>query len=202
MYAGILIILSSPAHPRTRAFAALVGSVFIVTVIGLLAVEAGSAATDPRQPSNLSGVINLVLGILLLYLAINRFFKKQDSNKERKPRFENSSTRPQFIKYIGLGIVLTVVNPTSLASFLTAAKLTVDSDLGSASELIAMIVAGFYYTLPILLPLALAIIAPALSRRFLEAVDRLLNKYGRYIMTVFLVLIGLKLIQKAMEILT
>lgn len=204
MYAGMVVIMSSTSYTRLRVVAAWVGSAAAVIVIGAIAVSVGGAATDPKEPSSLSGIINLVLGIALILLVVWVLFRKKprpENEKKAKPP-EDPTAGPKFFKYVFYGILLVVTNPTSLASYFTSAKLTVDSGLEASKQVIAMSVAGLYFTLPVLIPLVLLFIAPAACRKFLDLADRILDRYGRYIVAVFLVAVGANMIQRGLDILT
>lgn len=202
MYAGIVLIMSSPRHTRLRVFAALVGAVAAIIIIGVLAVGAGGAVTDPKEPTSLSGIINLILGFALILLSVRVFLKKRDPEKKKKTRpVEDASARPQLLKYAGYGILLVVTNPTSLTAYVASAKLTVDSGLEFTEQLIAMSVAALYFTLPILIPFVLLLVAPAVCRKFLDFADRILEKYGRYIIAVLLVAVGINMLQRGLDIL-
>lgn len=202
MYAGMVLIMSSPAHPRLRVFAVWTGAAAAVAVIGVVAVSAGGAATDPREPSSLSGIINLVLGLTLLLLAVRVLLKKSKRKQEKKIRpAEDANAGLRFLRYAFYGILLVVTNPTSLASYLASAKLTVDAGLASTQQLAAMTVAGLYFTLPVLIPLVLLLLAPAACRRFLDLANRLLDRYGRYIIAVMLVAVGANMLKRALDIL-
>lgn len=200
MYAGMLLILSSPIHPRTRAFAALLGSVVVAIVVGALAISAGGASEAVREPSDTSATINIILGILLIFLGIKNLVKGPREKKSKKQKSADAATGLRFAKYLGLGIILTVTNPTSMASLIASAKLTLDSGLESTQQLLAMCLAAFYVTLPFLIPLVLALVAPGLSRKFLNGVDNILKKYSRYIIAGILLLLGLYLIKKGVDI--
>ncbi|MFA6002197.1 MAG: GAP family protein [Thermoleophilia bacterium] len=202
MYAGMVLIMSSTRHTRLRVFAALVGCVLAVIVIGVLAVGAGGAATDPKEPTSLSGIINLILGFALILLSVRVLMKKSKSGKVKKTRpVEDASARPKLVKFAGYGILLVVTNPTSLTAYLASAKLTVDSGLEATQQLIAMSVAALYFSLPILIPLILLLVAPTVCRKFLNLAERILDKYGRYIIAVLLVIVGLNMIQRGLDIL-
>lgn len=201
MYAGMLLILTSPVHPRTRAFAAFLGSVAVAVIVGGLAVSAGGASESVREPSDLSAAINIILGIVLILLGIKNLVK---GPREKKPKKEKSAdtaaTGLRFGKYLGLGAILTVTNPTSMASLIASSKLVVDSGLETAQQFTAMFLAAFYVTLPFLIPLVLALVAPDLSTRFLNGVDHILKKYSRYIIAGLLLILGLYLIKKGVDI--
>ncbi|MHB1465525.1 MAG: GAP family protein [Thermoleophilia bacterium] len=199
MYAGMILVLASP-HARQRAFAATVGCTLTVIILGLVAVNGEAAATTPEPPSTKSGVIDIVIGVMLLLLAAWNIF----SRKERKSRFRPrnpSSMKPKLIRFAVFGIILTLFNPTSLTAFIAAGKLTIDSGLSETQKSVAMVIAGVYYALPFLMPLVLSLIAPGYSDRFLAFAQKLLAKYGRYVIFVILVLLGGNLIRKGLDIL-
>lgn len=202
MYAGMLLILTSPVHPRTRAIAAFLGSVFVAIVVAVIAITAGGASEAVREPSDTSAMIDIILGTILILLGIKNLVK---GPREKKPKKEKAAaeatTGIKFGKYLGLGMLLTVTNPTSMASLLASAKLTLDSGLDTANKTLAMCVAAFYVTLPFLIPLVLAIVAPDISTRFLNGIDRILKKYSRHIIVGLLFILGLYLIKKGLDIL-
>lgn len=204
MYAGMILIMSSTNYTRLRVFAAWVGSSAAIIVIGVIAITAGGAATKPEEPSAISGVINLVLGAALILLVIWVLFRKKpkpsDQKKARPP--EDPAAGPKFLKYAFYGILLVVTNPTSLASYFSSAKLSLDSGLDTGQQAIAMLVAGFYFSLPVLIPLVLLLIAPALCRKFLELAQNILSRYGRYIIAAFLVYAGTNMIVRGVDILS
>lgn len=201
MLGGMLFILSGRNYPRSRALAATVGCALTVTVIGILAVSAGNALTDPHQPSALSGVIDLTLGGVLIVFGVWRFFHMPKWKQAKKPKAGTPSPKPRLLGYVGIGFLLTVTNPTSLASLLAAAKLTVDSGLERAEQAAALGLAVLYYTLPFLGPLLLTLAAPGVSARFLSALESFIRKYGQYVMAVILILIGIYLGKKGLDIL-
>ena len=199
MYAGMVIILAS-THARQRAFAATVGCLLTVTALGLVAVNSEAAVTTPEPPSTASGVIDLVIGAALLLLAARNIFGRKRTKSRFKPR-NPKSAKPKLIRFAIFGIILTIANPTSLTVFIAAGKLTVDSGLSDSQKSVAMLLAGFYYALPFLIPLVLSLIAPRYSERFLQFAQRMLAKYGRYIMFIILLALGGNLIRKGLEIL-
>lgn len=154
VYAGMILIMSSTNYTRLRVFAALVGSSAAIIVIGVIAITAGGAVTKPEEPSAVSGIINLALAAALILLVIWVLFRKKpkprDQKKARPP--EDPAAGPKFLKYVFYGILLVVTNPTSLASYFSSAKLTLDSELEAGQQAIAMLVAGFYFCLTVLIP--------------------------------------------------
>ena len=201
MYAGMILIMSSTGHTRTRVFAAWVGAALTIAVLGAIAVSLGGAAA--RKPSTASGIIDLVLGTALILLVAWVIFRKkpkpEDQKQARPP--EDPAAGPKFFKYAFYGVLLVVTNPTSLTAYFASAKLTVDSGLPASQQAAAVILAGLYFTLPVTIPLLLLLFAPALCRAFLNVAQNILARYGRYIVVVFLVAVGLNMIVKGVNIL-
>ncbi len=204
MWAGSLVILGSASHPRKRAVAALLGSFAVVLVMGNLVVMGEDAATAPREPTDLSAGIDLVLALLLIMLGLRRFMKKEEDKptKQGKVRGWLTSERPQMLKFAVFGMILTVTNPTSLAAYIAAGKLVVDSGLESSAKVASMSVAALYFTLPILVPLAIAVAAPASSTKVLAAMNRWLKKYSRIVVAAVLIVFGAYLAVKGLRILS
>lgn len=200
MYAGMLVILTSPNRPKAQAAAALVGSVLTLIVIGYAAIAAGGAATGPRQPITVSATVDMALGVLLIFFGLKRALKKPKPGAKPKPKAAPASTAPKFTKSMGFGIALTVVNPSSLVSYLAVAKITTDSQLATLNQAVAMSIAGLFYTSPILLPLLLTLLSPNLSERFLAGADHVFKTYGKYIVAAILVLFGFYLVSKGLRI--
>ena len=203
MYAGMILIMSSPTHTRLRVFAALIGSVAAIAAIGVVALAVGGT-TGTMGKSTFSGIVDLILGSALLLLTLWVLLRRKPRHKAEKKarRPEDAAAGPGFLKYAFYGIVLVVTNPTSLASYFASAKLTLDSGLPGGQQSMAMLLAGFYFTLPVLIPMILLLIAPGLCRKFLDLAQRVLAKYGRYIVVLFLIYVGINLISKGIGILS
>lgn len=199
VYAAILVVLSSGIRPVSRGTNILIGSAIAVIAIGaILVAGGGTVITRPEQPSTLSGIIDLILGVLLILVALFAIFRKSGKQEETKSA---PSSEPNFRKDVRLGIILTVTNPTSLASYITVAKVSADAALDTVQQIIVMGIAGILFVMPIVWPLLLTIAAPKSSEKFLSATNRVLNKYGKYFVAVLLVYFGVNLLTKGLNIL-
>jgi len=201
MYAGMLLVMRDEEQFRSRAFWAYIGCALTVAAIGIIILLVGGATPQVKEPTTLSGVINIALGVLLFIAGVRRYFRKPEPGKEKKKKERKPSAGESHLKFVGVGFLLTVTNPTSLASFLASIKLTIDSGLEISQQFIALSVAWFYFTLPILIPLLLAVFVPAASAKFLNIADHILKKYGRYIVLVFIFALAIYLVKKGIDIL-
>ena len=100
-----------------------------------------------------------------------------------------------------MGVALTVTNFTSLVFYVAAAKATADAKLPALDQVLAMGIVALGILAPIILPLGATIVAPTVSRRFLDAVSGLVKQYGRYIAAVIALLFGLYLLYKGGRVL-
>lgn len=182
---------------------AWVGSVLIIIAIGIIALAGGASASGtPQRPSMLSGAIDVIIGAFLFIAGVMRVVEKPKTEpEESKPRIKSASLKPQLLKHAALGILLTVTNFTSLASYLASAKLTVDSGLDKIQQITAMSVAGFYFSLPILWPLLFRVVAPSSSEKTLTAINQAIKKHGRYVIAAIALLFGAYLAVKGLRIL-
>lgn len=195
--AVILMLLSPRARVTALGFMVgwFVGIVLVVAVFTLLSSVLPEQDTDASRP--IRGVIQLVIGAGLLLLALRQWRGRSEKGEDAKiPKWMQALDTFSFPKALGLGLLLSAVNPKNL---LLAASAGVDA--GSAG-----LTAG-----PIVLVLtvftviaASTVTAPVIA--YLFAADRLrgpldslrtwLTAENAVIMAVLLVLIGASLIGK------
>jgi len=199
MYAGMLLVFNDQKNFRQRAFAAFIGCAVTVAVLGIFGILAGGQATHARQPTTASGVIDLVLAALLVLAGTRRFLKKPEKEAKPKARKSEGPGKTHFLKFAGVGFLLTITNPTSLTAYLASIKLTLDSGLNATLQVVAVSIAGFYFTLPIFMPLMLAVFAPDTAAKFLAWADRMLKDYGRYIIIVIIYALAVYLAWKGID---
>lgn len=202
MLAAALLILSSPKRPKTRTFAYLLGAAVTVIVIGIIAVMIGGKAqsTTAQKPSTVSAVIDLSLGMLLLFIAARGLISKPKQRKQTGVSTDQKRLGIMLAQDIGIGIVLTATNFTSLVFYLAAAKQTADSGLGIATQILGMSIVAVFFLLPVLLPLLITLVAPTIAKKILTAINRAMEDYGGYIMPLIAAIFGVYLAYKGLRV--
>ena len=195
--AAILMLLSPKARVTSVGFLLgwVAGIVIAVTVFTLLASVLPRGETDDSHP--VKGVIQLVLGALLLLLALRQWRGRPRAGEEPAlPKWMQAIDQVTFAKALGLGFLLSAVNPKNL--LLAAAAGT---DIGSArldtgSIVIVIAVFTVIAASTILIPVVGYLIATDRLKAPLAALRGWLAKENAVIMAVLLLVIGANLIGK------
>lgn len=195
--AAILMLLSPKARVTSVGFLLgwVAGIVIAVTVFTLLASVLPRGETDDSHP--VKGVIQLVLGALLLLLALRQWRGRPRAGEEPAlPKWMQAIDQVTFAKALGLGFLLSAVNPKNL--LLAAAAGT---DIGSArldtgSIVIVIAVFTVIAASTILIPVVGYLIAADRLKAPLAALRGWLAKENAVIMAVLLLVIGANLIGK------
>jgi hypothetical protein len=103
---------------------------------------------------------------------------------------------------LGFGIFAMVTNFKALALMIPAAKAIVTREDLPLERVILVVAVVLIASMPAWLPLALDAIAPGSSGRMLEAIKRFLERHGRRLLLVLLVVIGLALVVRGLVFLT
>lgn len=195
--AAILMLLSPKARVTSVGFLLgwVTGIVVAVTVFTVLSSVLPGGETDASNP--VKGVIQLVLGALLLLLALRQWRARPKAGEEPAlPKWMLAIDQVTFAKALGLGFLLSAVNPKNL--LLAAAAGT---DIGSAGiDTGSIVVAIAVFTLvaasTILIPVVGYLVAAEKLKAPLAALRGWLAKENAVIMAVLLLVIGVNLIGK------
>lgn len=195
--AAILMLLSPKARVTSVGFLLgwVAGIVVAVTVFTVLSSVLPGGETDASNP--VKGVIQLVLGALLLLLALRQWRGRPKAGEEPAlPTWMRAIDQVTFAKALGLGFLLSAVNPKNL--LLAAAAGT---DIGSAgidTASIVLVIAVFTLVAAstILIPVVGYLIAAEKLKAPLATLRGWLAKENTVIMAVLLLVIGVNLIGK------
>lgn len=195
--AAILMLLSPKARVTSAGFLLgwVLGIVVAVTVFTLLSSALPDADADASKP--IQGVIQLLLGALLLLLAVRQWRGRPKAGEEpTMPTWMQAIDKVSFPVALGLGFLLSAVNPKNL---LLAASAGVDIgsaglDTGSTALVIAIFTLIAAST--VLVPVVGYLIAADRLRGPLDALRVWLGRENAVIMSVLLLVIGVSLIGK------
>ncbi|HET8928275.1 MAG TPA: GAP family protein [Microbacterium sp.] len=195
--AAILMLLSPRARVTSVGFLLgwVLGIVVAVTVFTLLA--AIIPAADPDASAPVRGVVQLVLGALLLLVAVAQWRKRPKAGEEPvMPKWMQAIDKVGFPAALGLGFLLSALNPKNL---LLAAGAGVD--VGSAAlDVGAIVVVIAVFTVlaasTVLVPVVGYLVAAEKLRGPLDTLRVWLAKENAVIMAVLLLVIGVSMIGK------
>ncbi|WP_270365087.1 GAP family protein [Microbacterium algeriense] len=195
--AAILMLLSPKARVTSVGFLLgwVVGIVVAVTVFTLL--SSILPAQDPDASRPVRGIIQIVLGLLLFLLAFSQWRKRPKAGEQAAlPKWMKAIDTITFIAAVGLGFLLSALNPKNL---IMAAGAGVDigaAGLSAGSSALVIAVFTLIAASTVLVPVIGYLIAADRLRAPLDALRGWLAAENAVIMAVLLLVIGVSMIGK------
>jgi threonine/homoserine/homoserine lactone efflux protein len=200
--AAILMLLSRQAAKTSTAFLiGWVAGIVVVTVVVLLLV--GEAGDSDGQPSTLSSILKLVLGALLLLMALKQWRSRPKAGETGEmPKWMGAIESFTFGKALGLGFLLSGINPKNLLMCLAAGTTIGAAHLSTSDDIVVVAV----FTVLAASTVAVPVIGFLLARNRMEAplndLRGWLTQNNAVVMGVLLLVIGVDLIGKGITGLT
>jgi threonine/homoserine/homoserine lactone efflux protein len=195
--AAILMLLSPKARVTGTGFLVgwVLGIVVAVTVFTLLSSILPGEEEDASQP--IKGVIQLVLGALLLLLAVRQWRGRPKAGEEpAMPKWMQAIDTITFPKALGLGFLLAAVNPKNLLLAASAGVTIGAAALDAGSIVVVIAVFTLIAASTVLVPVVGYLLAADKLRGPLDALRGWLAKENAVIMAVLLLVIGVAIIGK------
>ncbi|MFK4835795.1 GAP family protein [Microbacterium sp. ZW T2_14] len=195
--AAILMLLSPKARVTGTGFLLgwVLGIVVAVTVFTLLSSVLPEGEDDASQP--IKGVIQLVLGVLLLLLALRQWRGRPRAGAEPAlPKWMQAIDTITFPKALGLGFLLSAVNPKNLLLAASAGVTIGAAGLDGGSIVVVIAVFTVIAASTVLIPVVGYLFAADKLRGPLDALRGWLAKENAVIMAVLLLVIGVAIIGK------
>jgi len=144
----------------------------------------------PHANPQISAIVDIVLGILLLLLVFFRHPKPKTNLPEQAP-----STWKQFVT--GFGFM--VIDLSTLVLYFAALKMVFDAKLNFAENTVLIIAIIIIAMSTMVLPVLLATVFPHSSARILEILNRFITKHGTLINKIIVFLIAIYIIYKGVH---
>jgi Sap, sulfolipid-1-addressing protein len=189
----ILMLLSKRA--RSNSFAFLVGWVLALAAVGsiVLLLTYLEKISAGGIPSSLAGVLKLLLGLLLLFLAIRQWRSRPGEGEEpQMPKWMKAIDQFTTRKAIGLA-VLTGVKPKNLILTLTAALSIAQAPVSGAAPWIVMAIFIILASLTIAIPVLYYLIAGESATSMLTSWKVWLVANNATVMFILLLVFGVLL---------
>jgi len=202
--AVILMLFTARARANSTAFlAGWLGGLLLVGGAALALSDATGAAGSDGKPSDTSGIVKLVLGILLLLLAVRSWRSRPAEGEQPKlPRWMNALDTFTTTRSAVFGALLSSVNPKNLA-LLLAAVATISASTASGGQQFALLVAfAIVASLGIAVPVVTNLAMGARAEGVLTPAKDWLSRNNAGVMAVILLIFGAKLIGDAISILS
>jgi threonine/homoserine/homoserine lactone efflux protein len=189
---AVVLVLSTPSG-RPNGVAFLVGWIVGLGGVGaLVLLLSGEAGVGDTATTGI-GVAELVLGLALLGLAVRQWRRRNAPSAAELPAWMTSLDTVTPVRAVGLGVVLSAVNPKNLLLTVAAAAAigATGADPGDEAAALAVFVA-----LATVGPAVPVVIRVALRRStvLLSSLRGWMAAHNTVIICVLLTVIGLKLV--------
>jgi threonine/homoserine/homoserine lactone efflux protein len=195
--AAILMLLSPQAKGASVGFLLgwIAGIVLAIAVFTLL--SSVLPAQDESGSSPVSGVIKIILGALLLFLALRQWRgRPAEGEQATMPKWMSAIDSMTAGKALGLGFLLSAINPKNLIMAISAGLIIGGAGLAVGQTVVVIVIFVLLAASTVLIPVVAYLIA---SERLAGPLDRLrawLVHNNATIMAVLLLVIGVAVIGK------
>ncbi|HSE29166.1 MAG TPA: GAP family protein [Candidatus Saccharimonadales bacterium] len=194
--AMILILMSDRAKSNGTAFVA--GWILVVFAVGFTGLNLIGSNQDTTDHNKVALIVQLIAGILLLFLAGKNWVSRPKGTGEPKtPGWMSSLSKMRWFSAFGLAILLGGVNPKNLALILGGVGSIVEANLSATDGYVALTIFVVIASLSLAVPLLYIIFAGQSAKKLLSKLKVWLVRYNSVVMAVVLLLVGLKLTIKA-----
>lgn len=193
--AVILMLFSKRAKRNSLAF--LVGWVVGIGAVGAILVTAiGPVEFDPDASAPVwAAVVKLVLGALLLWLAVRQWQRRPQPGEEPEmPKWMASVDSFKPTQTLGLGILLSALNPKNLALTIGASLFILQAELSGGGIAISLIVFVLIASLSVAAPVVFYLMRAESAGKTLEAWKTWLARNNSTVMLVLFLLFGVILL--------
>jgi threonine/homoserine/homoserine lactone efflux protein len=195
--AAILMLLSPKARVTSVGFLLgwVLGIVIAVTVFTLLSSVLPEDDPDAAKP--IQGTVQLILGLLLLWLALSQWRKRpKDGQEPVMPKWMQAIDKVTFPVALGLGFLLSAVNPKNLLMAVGAGLAIGESGLPTGETVVVIVVFTLLAASTVLVPVVGYLLAADRLRGTLDALRGWLAHNNAIIMAVLLLVIGVSMLGK------
>jgi threonine/homoserine/homoserine lactone efflux protein len=196
----IIAVVLMLATPRARANgpAFVLGWVVGLAIVGtiVLLASSGASASDDGEPATWVSILKLVLGVLLLLVAVREW-------RHRPRRGDHDAALPTWMqtidsfaapKALGMGVLLSGVNPKNLLLTVGAAAAIAQTGVPAGEQAVALGVFVLLGTLGVAAPVGVYFALGERSRALLDDLRSWMAANNAAIMAVLMLVIGTKLL--------
>jgi threonine/homoserine/homoserine lactone efflux protein len=195
--AAILMLLSPKA--RTTSVGFLVGWVtgIVIAVTAFTLLSSLLPEGDPNASKPVQGTIKLVLGILLVLLAIRQWRGRPSGEAvPALPKWMSAIDTLTPVKGLGLGLLLSALNPKNLIMAAGAGVAVGAGALGTGETVVVIVVFTAIAASTVAVPIIAYLLAADRMAEPLEALRSWLVRENTVVMAVLVLVIGVVIIGK------
>ncbi|PKV77432.1 GAP family protein [Nocardia fluminea] len=190
--AAILMILSKNAGGAAKGFAVgWVAGIFVVT--GVMTLLAGSLGGSDSAPSTGASIVKIILGVALVVLAVIQW---QERSQTEVPGWMKAIDTLTPVKALGLGALLSGVNPKNLLLCVSAGVAIGAGGLSAGGDLIAIVVFTLLASVTVLAVVLGYMLAADRLGPMLESLRQWLQLNNHAVMAIVLLIMGTVVVGK------
>jgi threonine/homoserine/homoserine lactone efflux protein len=194
---AVVLMLATP-RARSNGPAFVVGWIVGMAIVGtvVLLASGGASASDGGGPATWVSVLKLVLGVLLLLVGVREW-------RRRPRRGEHDAALPTWMqtidsfrapKAVGMGALLSGVNPKNLILTVGAAVAIAQTGIAAGEQAVALAVFIVLGTVGVAAPVVVFFALGERSREMLDTMRAWMAANNAAIMAVLILVIGTKLL--------
>ncbi|WP_285113678.1 GAP family protein [Leifsonia sp. fls2-241-R2A-40a] len=195
--AAILMLLSPKARGTSVGF--LIGWVLgiVVAVVVFTLLSALIPKSDPDASRPIAGIIQIILGLLLLFLAFRQWQSRpHDDAEPALPSWMGAIDSMTAGRGLGLGFLLAAVNPKNLLLAAGAGLAIGAAGLSAGSATVVIVVFTVIAALSVAIPVIAYLVAAERMRAPLQSLRGWLVRNNATVMAVLLLVLGVVLVGK------
>jgi hypothetical protein len=193
--AVILMLISAKARSNGPAF--LLGWILGITVAGVivLLISDGGDVDSSEDGSNAAAVVKLILGLLFLVLAMRQWRSRPKEGEEPPvPKWMQSIDGVKPLMALGLGALLSGLNPKNLALVIGATVAIAQAGLSTEDTAIAFLVFLVLACVSIAGPVLYYLVGGEGAKKTMDSWKTWLLHNNAAVMTVLFLVFGAKLL--------
>ncbi|MFJ7175708.1 GAP family protein [Streptomyces massasporeus] len=198
---GVVLMLATP-RARSNGPALLLGWVLGLALVGtiVLLVSGGAGPSDQGQPADWVSALDLALGVLLLWVAVEEWRERPRGDDEvALPKWMKTVDSFTPVKALTLGMALSAVNPKNLLLSIAAASAIARTDASARAQAVALAVYVVLGALGPGTPVVLYFALKERSKHILDGLKLWMERHNTAIMAVICLLFAAKLVGNAIS---
>jgi threonine/homoserine/homoserine lactone efflux protein len=180
-----ILLLGNKNKPFIKTLSLTLGILIVGILISVLGFYLGVALPTGVKENSLSAVVDILLGIFFIIFGIKVILEKE------KKRHLQSSDNAQILKWIIVGVLVSITNFDAVFFIFTAAKEVGGAAINNFTKIILLVVNNLFFILPVTFPVLFYLLFPRISQRVLEKLNSFLMRFGKYIVFALFMIFGI-----------
>lgn len=196
--AVILMLFSKNARSNSIGYFIgwFLGIVIVLTIVVFIVTPTQAATGGEASP--LSGIVYLLLALLFFYLAYKDWKKRPKPGEQGEmPKWMSSIDSMTAGKALGLGVLLSGINPKNMALIIAAGVSIVGAELETTQTIIVMIIFIIIACVSIAIPVIIYLTMGEKATPMLNSWKSWLTFNNATVMMILFLLFGVSMLSKA-----